>query len=252
MSALRFDNVTVRLGAQGAQNALAGVSFETAGGLTALVGPNGSGKTTLLRAAAGLTPLHAGAVTLDGAAVTEMPARTRGQSIAYLPQERRAAWSMPGRALVALGRHPYAGPLRRETGADRAAIERALDAADAQRFADRNVDTLSGGERARILLARAFAVEAPVLLADEPTAALDPAHQLSVLGALKGAAENGALVLTALHDLSLARRFADCIIVMDKGSIAADGAPDAALSDGILERVFAVRQNNGVLELAKP
>lgn len=247
MSALSFDNVTVRLGAQ---DAITDVSFAAERGLVALVGPNGSGKTTLLRAACGLTPLQAGAVTLDGAAVAAMPPRQRGRTIAYLPQERRAAWPMSGRALVALGRHPFAGPMRRESEMDRAAIGRGLDAADAQGFADRNVDTLSGGERARILLARAFAVEAPVLLADEPTAALDPAHQLSVLQALQDQAGRGTLVLTALHDLSLAARFAGRIIVMDQGRIAADGAPGEALSDEILERVFGVRRQNGDLALA--
>lgn len=248
MSALGFETVTVTLGERAA---LSGVSFSAeAGGLIALVGPNGAGKTTLLRAACGLAPLAEGRVTLNGAAVRSLAPRTRAKAIAYLPQERDTAWPMTGRRLAALGRFPYAGPLRRMSEADRAAVNRALAAADADLFADRPVDHLSGGERARILLARALAVEAPVLLADEPTAALDPAHQLTVMQALKDAAAGGALVVAALHDLGLAQRFADRVIVLDQGRVVSDGAPGEALSDAVLRDVFAVRREGETLVLA--
>lgn len=248
MSALGFDSATVRLGERAA---LSGVSFRAqADGLIALVGPNGAGKTTLLRAACGLAPLSEGRVTLDGAAVRSLAPKTRAKVIAYLPQERDAAWPMTGRRLAALGRFPYAGPLRRMSETDRAAVDRALAAADAAAFADRPVDHLSGGERARILLARALAVEAPVLLADEPTAALDPAHQLTVMQALKDAAAGGALVVAALHDLGLAQRFADRVLVLDQGRLVSDGAPGEALSDAVLRDVFAVRREGESLVLA--
>ncbi len=248
MSALGFNDVTVRLGERAA---LEHVSFEAApGGLIALVGPNGAGKTTLLRAACGLAPLSTGQVTLDGQAVRSLAPKARAKAIAYLPQERDTAWPMTGRRLAALGRFPYAGPLRRMSETDRAAVNRALAAADAQAFADRPVDHLSGGERARILLARALAVEAPVLLADEPTAALDPAHQLTVMQALKDAAAGGALVVAALHDLGLAQRFANRVIVLDEGRLVSDGAPGEALSDAVLREVFAVRRDGESLVLA--
>jgi len=248
MTALAFETVSVTLGGR---PALTDVSFAAdGGGLIALVGPNGSGKTTLLRAASGLVPMTGGAVTLDGGPVAALSAKARARAIAYLPQERSTAWPMTGRALVALGRHPYAGPLRREGDADRAAVERALEAANAAAFAERRVDALSGGERARILLARAFAVEAPALLADEPTAALDPAHQLKVMEALRGAAAAGTLVIAALHDLSLAARFADRVLVLDDGRLVADGTAAEALGARVLAQVFGVRREDGALALA--
>ena len=143
-------------------------------------------------------------------------------------------------AVVALGRHPHADAFSPLTEADRAAVERALAATATDKFADRAVTELSGGERARVALARALAGEAPILLADEPTASLDPRHQLVVMGLLAEAAHRGGTVLAIVHDLTLAARFAGRIIVMERGRVVADGAPRDVLTIKLIAQVFGV------------
>ena len=149
------------------------------GEVVALVGPNGAGKTTLVRALAGLLPCD-GDIALEGRPLAALSARERAQLIAYLPQGHVFHWPLPVASVVALGRHPHADGFAPASERDRAAVRRALDATGIQALADRSIVTLSGGERARVALARAIATEAPVLLTDEPTASLDPRHQLPV------------------------------------------------------------------------
>ena len=235
---LRLDAVGVSLGGQ---EVVRDVSASFARGrLVALVGPNGAGKTTLLRAIAGLLPCR-GAVSLDGQAVSGLPPRRRARLFAYLPQGHQAYWPLPVRDIVALGRTPHgAVDPARLPAADAAVVLRAMRAAGVIDLADRPVTLLSGGERARVALARVLAVEAPVLLADEPTAALDPRYQLDVMGLLAGAAAGGALVLAVTHDLGLAARFADEVVVMADGTVAAHAAPDAALAPDVLRAVFGI------------
>ena len=235
---LTLDSVRVALGGRAI---LHGVSAGLARGhLVALVGPNGAGKTTLLRAVAGLTP-HRGKVVLDGQAVTGLSAQRRAQAFAYLPQGHAAYWPLPVQDIVALGRTPHgARDPARLPAVDAAAVARAMHATGVAALADRPVTTLSGGERARVALARVLAVEAPVILADEPTAALDPRYQIEVMGLLAQAAAGGALVLAVTHDLGLAARYADAILVLHDGAVAAYGPPAAALDAGVLRDVFGV------------
>ena len=224
------------------------------GEMIAVLGPNGAGKTTLLRAIAGLVEAE-GRVTLGGRPLAAMTPQERARTVAYLPQGNVAHWPISARDAVSIGRMPHGGGAGRSSRADHAAIDKALAAADAAHLAERSVTELSSGERARVMLARALAVEAPVLLADEPIAALDPAHQLDVLELLAKAAAAGTTVLVVLHDLMLAARFAARVIVIDRGRIAADGPPSAVLDDALLSRVFgieAARVDHGATPLLVP
>jgi iron complex transport system ATP-binding protein len=210
-----------------------------AGEFTVLIGPNGAGKTTLVRALAGLLPA-AGRIDLNGRPLAGLLARERARHIAYLPQGHVFHWPMAVAAVVALGRYPHADAFAVLTDADRAAIERALKATACGAFAEQAVTTLSGGERARVALARALASEAPILLADEPTVSLDPRHQLVVMELLARAAHEGGAVLAILHDLTLAARFADRVLVMDRGRLVAEGPPRAVFTPERIAAVFGV------------
>jgi iron complex transport system ATP-binding protein len=216
-----------------------------AGEIVGLIGPNGAGKTSLLRALLRLVAPTAGQVLLDGADITADPPHRHARAIAYLPQGQTVAWPLTVRRLVALGRAPHRTAWSGLAAADEAAIERALMVADAAGFAERPVTELSGGERARVLLARALAVEAPVLLADEPMASLDPYHQLATVDALKKVAADGAAVIVVLHDLGLAVRTCTRLCLMDRGRVVADGEPDAVLTDANLAAVYRVAARRG-------
>ncbi|WP_298378892.1 ABC transporter ATP-binding protein [uncultured Bradyrhizobium sp.] len=212
-----------------------------AGHLVALVGPNGAGKTTLLRALAGLIPSD-GDIRIGGDALASLALRERAKRFAYLPQGHMVHWPLPARDIVALGRYPHgATDPARLSPKDIEAVLRAMQAVDVTEFSDRRVTELSGGERSRVALARVLAVEAPVILADEPTASLDPRHQIDVMQKLRNVADTGVLVIVVTHDLGLAARFADHVLVLSEGRLAAQGAPDAALSEAVLASVFRVR-----------
>jgi iron complex transport system ATP-binding protein len=231
---LHAGDVVVRLG-----NALIvdGASLDLrARELTVLIGPNGAGKTTLMRALAGLIPAE-GRIDVEGKPLATLTVRERARRIAYLPQGHVFHWPMPVAAVVALGRYAYGDSFSTLSDDDRRAVAKALAATGTEGFAHRAVTTLSGGERARVALARALACEAPILLADEPTVSLDPRHQLVVMQLLARAAHDGGAVLAIGHDLALAARFADRIVMMDRGRLVADGAPREVLT---VERIAAV------------
>ena len=212
-----------------------------AGELVALLGPNGAGKTSLLRGAIGLTAPTAGWARIDGEDSARMTPRRRARRLAYLPQNRPLAWPNPVRDVVALGRFSHGAALGRLRGPDRQAVERALVACDLDRLARRSTATLSGGELARVHCARAFAAEAPLLIADEPTAELDPYHQFSVMELIRRFVDRGGGALVVLHDVVLARRYADRFLWMKGGRIVADGPPAATLSAARLEEIYGVR-----------
>ena len=201
------------------------------GTVTAICGPNGAGKSTLLAALAGLIEPDSGAVELAGAPLPH--GRERALRIGYLPQAGEIAWDLSVAALAGLGRLPHGD--RGE-----APVAAALAAVGLRGFAGRPVSTLSGGERARALLARVLAGEPQWILADEPLAALDLAHQLALLARLRAAASQGAGVVLVLHDLALAMNHADRVLVLDKGTLAADGPPERALAAKVIVRVWGV------------
>jgi iron complex transport system ATP-binding protein len=210
------------------------------GQLTAIIGRNGAGKTTLLKVLAGLVAPHAGAALLDGADIGTWERGQLARALAYLPQERLVHWALTVRAVVALGRLPYQPFGAGESEADRAAIDAALTAMDAADLAGRPVPELSGGERARVLVARALAQEPRVLLADEPAAGLDPAHQLTLFRHLAALAAAGRTVVVALHDLSLAARFCHAVALVHEGRTLAAGTPPEVLSPEHLAAAYGI------------
>jgi len=210
------------------------------GHLVALVGPNGAGKTTLLRALAGLIPAE-GEIEIGGERLSSLPLRERAKRFGYLPQGHVVHWPLPARDIVALGRYPHgATDPARLSPRDAEAVLRAMQAVDVMEFSDRRVTELSGGERSRVALARALAVEAPVILADEPTASLDPRHQIDVMKNLRATADKGVLVIVVTHDLGLAARFADHVLVLREGRLVSQGAPAEALSEQVMADVFRI------------
>jgi iron complex transport system ATP-binding protein len=210
------------------------------GELVGLIGPNAAGKTTLVRALAGLQPPADGAITLDGRPLAAVAPRERARTLAYLPQGADPHWPVAVERIVALGRHPHLEPWQRPSPTDRVASDQALRAAGVAHLAARPVNRLSAGERARALLARALAGEPRLLLADEPVAQLDPYHQIQVMELFRTLARRGLGVLVVLHDLSLAARFCDRLLVLHEGRIAAAGDARTVLTPDLLARVYGV------------
>ena len=211
------------------------------GEMIALLGPNGAGKTSLIRGALGILPAKSGKAHLDGRDTRRLSPVERARTLAYLPQTRPLAWPNTVRDVVGLGRFAHGAALGRLSATDRAAVERALDACALESLAERATDTLSGGELARVHCARAFAAEAPLLIADEPVAALDPRHQYQTMSLIRRFVDNGGGALAILHDVSLAARFADRLIWMKEGRILADGPPAETLSEDRLASVYGIK-----------
>ncbi len=216
-----------------------------AGEMVGLIGPNGSGKTTLLQVLANLRAPRSGSVRYDGRAALEIGDRELSRRIAYLPQDGVVHWAMRVETLVALGRLPHRRPFQGPSVQDRDAVERALVAADAVSLRRRTMAQVSGGERMRILLARALAVEADMLLADEPIVALDPLHQLQAMELLRRNAHRGRGVIVVLHDLALAARFCDRLVLIAHGGVLVQGGPADVLSDSHLADAYGIEVARG-------
>ena len=235
---MRAERIGVRLGPR---QVLTGVSAEfRPSEVTAILGPNGAGKSTLLACLAGLRSPDQGQVWLGPDPILSMPPRLRAQKLGFIPQSPEVAWALEVEILVGLGRTPHIGArgLSREDGE---AVSRAMVAAGIEDLAGRDVTTLSGGERARVLIARALAGEPDWLLADEPLTGLDPGHQLDVAALFRAMAhDQGKGVIVTLHDLTLAARMADRILVLWDGGVLSDGLPERALSAEVLAQAYGI------------
>ena len=205
------------------------------GEITAICGPNGAGKSTLLSCLAGLLKADAGHVALDGEWLGRLRPQERARALGYLPQSPEVAWDVSVEVLISLGRLPWRGAPATEA---QAAIDAAIAAMDLEDFRHRPVSQLSGGERARALMARVLATRPGWLLADEPLANLDLAHAAALVHRFREQAAAGRGVVLVLHDLSMAMNHADRVVVLDRGRLAADGPPVQALSEDVIARVW--------------
>lgn len=247
--ALRFEHLSLTLRGRPVLRDVTG-EFSPAG-VTVILGANGAGKSTLLSCLAALRTPDSGAVTLDRQPLLAIPAMERARRIGLLPQQADIHWDINVRALVALGRLPHHGRWGR-SAADEAAIDEAMTQTDCTGFASRKALRLSGGEQARVLLARVLAGKPDWVLADEPLANLDPAHQLDAMACFRAAATAGAGVVLVLHDLTQAARIADHLIVMKEGAILASGPAADVLTPAVLEAAYGVRVHIGQDETGAP
>jgi iron complex transport system ATP-binding protein len=224
---IELRDVSVRFGSV---DAVHGVSLAVQSGeWLALIGPNGAGKTSALRAMCRLVAFT-GDVSLDGRSILQMSRREVAQVIAFVPQTPITPAELTVAEYTLLGRTPYVAYLGEEGRADRLAAQRALDRLELRSFADRPLGSLSGGELQRAVLARALAQEAPILLLDEPTTALDLGRQQQVLELVDSLRDDGLTVVATLHDLTLAGQYADRLVLLDRGEVVAEGAPEDVLS----------------------
>jgi len=208
--------------------------------ITAIIGPNGAGKSTLLRTLAGLVRSRDGRVLLDNLPLSHWSRADLARVLAFVPQERTVHWALDVRSIVGLGRLPHQTHAASESEADAKAVAQALADMDVAHLADRPVTDVSGGELARVLIARALAQEPQVLIADEPAAGLDPAHQLALFRCFTKIAQSGRTVIVALHDLSLAARFCHNIVLLRQGRVLAAGAPDSVLDASHLREAYGI------------
>jgi iron complex transport system ATP-binding protein len=219
--------------------ALAGVSVRVAAGeLVAVAGPNGSGKTTLVRAVTGLVPLAGGSVRVEGRALAEWRRAELARVLGVVPQREDIVFPLRVDETVMLGRYARLGPLGAPAAADREAVTSALTRCDALALAGRSTDTLSGGEWQRVRLARALAQVPSILLLDEPTASLDVRHEMEILELIRGLVDHGLAGLVITHQLNLAARFADRIVLLNDGRVVAEGTPPEVLRKDTLDAVF--------------
>ncbi|HEY0018486.1 MAG TPA: ABC transporter ATP-binding protein [Longimicrobium sp.] len=238
MSGWRCTGLTYRY-PESARPAVLDLSLEVpAGATTAVLGPNGSGKSTLLRLLLGILPPSAGTVAFGEKRVGDWGRDALARAVGVVPQGEETVFPVSVRELVAMGRYPHLGAWRREGDADRRAVEEAMRRCDVWDLAARPVPTLSGGERQRARVARALAQQAPTLALDEPTAALDVAHEMAIFELLRDLGHAGKTVLLVTHNLNLAARYADRLVLLDHGRVAAEGTPAQVLTRETVERVY--------------
>ena len=235
---IAFSNLLVRYRRQ-RQPALDGVSLDVpAGAITAVVGPNGSGKSTLVRALLGRVPIAGGTMSIAGADAAHLSRAEVARRVAVVTQREDAVFPISVRDYVALGRLPHRGAWSADAEDDRAAVAAAMDATEVSAFADRAIDELSGGEWQRARFARALAQGGDAFVADEPTTFLDVAHAMAVFDVLGRVAREGRAVLLISHDLNLVARFADRLVLLSRGKVAASGNVDAVMRADVLEPVY--------------
>jgi len=235
---IEFDDVAVRY-PRATVPASAGVTLEAKRGLvTAIVGPNGSGKSTLVRALIRRIPLERGTIRIDGALASALGAPELARRVAVITQREDLAFPLVVSEYVALGRFPHLGIWHAAAQTDRVAIDSSIEAAGIAALRERRIDALSGGEWQRVRLARALAQGGDAIVLDEPTAFLDVAHEMSVFELLHGLARAGKAVLLISHQLNLVARFADQLVLLHRGAVAAAGPPDSVMQAEILERVY--------------
>jgi iron complex transport system ATP-binding protein len=218
------------------------------GEIVGLLGPNGAGKSSLLKIVSGLLPPSGGDVHLDDRSLHLHSPQERARKVAYLPQQRELHWDLSVREVVALGRLPHRRAFQGTSHQDEEHIERALATLDLNELQNRHATRLSGGEQARVLLARALAQDPEFLLADEPTAGLDPKHRLHLLQKLSTLAERGLGTLIALHDLTLAARFCHRLVVLHNGRIHSTGPANDVLDENTLREVYEIRAHIASIE----
>ena len=235
---IEFVDVAVRY-PRADTDALASITLEARrGALTAIVGPNGSGKSTLVRALIGRIALARGAIRIDGAGTTEIDGAELARRVAVITQREELAFPLLVAEYVSLGRFPHLGIWHAAEQRDRRAVDESIAAAGVSALRDRRIDALSGGEWQRVRLARALAQGGDALVLDEPTAFLDVGHEMSVFELLHRLARAGKAVLLVSHQLNLVARFADDMVLLHRGRVAASGAPDEVMQAEILERVY--------------
>ncbi len=238
MTLLRADQLSVSIAGN---TIVSSTSFAVGKGeLVALIGPNGAGKTTLLKAMVGLVKTESGKVYYDDVEIGFNQQHRLARSIAYLEQNSRSYWSLTVENIVMLGRLPHLGRWQKPSATDREHVTHAMEVCDVSQFSKRVVTTLSGGEQARVMLARAFATNPRILLADEPVAGLDPAHQLDVMERLRELADGGTGIVVVMHDLTLASRYCDRMTLLFEGRVAAEGPSETVLSEQHLAKVYGI------------
>ena len=211
------------------------------GQFVGLIGPNGAGKSTLLRALSGIIRHQEGAVWLEGSDLASMSARDVAAMLALVPQIAPYTQGFTAFELVSMGRYPHLGRFQVESQADDRIAQEAMRLTEAEQFAPRTLDTLSGGERQRVFLARALAQQPRVLLLDEPTSNLDILHQLTILGLVRQLVDDGLTAIAAIHDLNLAARYCDRLVLLSNGQVATEGLPEEVLAPETIESAFGVR-----------
>ena len=236
---LNMQNVSVELGER---DVLKNVSADFhPGALTGVIGPNGAGKTTLLRALAGLLPVKAGRISLEGEPIESFDRKETARRVGYHGQKQEPTFPFRVDETVMMGRYPHLGRLSPETETDREAVDTALRDVDAAGLASRAINELSGGELQRVLIARTLAAQTPVLLLDEPFANLDVRHCLDILEILRAQAREGRTVVVSVHDLNLAHRYCDELLLLYEGEILAQGNTGSVLTPRLIEQAFHVR-----------
>lgn len=223
----------------GGESVLESVSLSAgAGEFVGLIGPNGAGKTTLLRTVAGAIDPERGTATVAGEDVHSLSSRAASRRVAVVPQDTSLDFEFNVRRIVEMGRHPYRSRWGGVAASDREVVERAMERVDVARFADRSITAVSGGERQRVLLARALAQDTPAILLDEPTGSLDVTRQVETLALVRDLTREGTTAVAAIHDLDLAARFCDRLVLLADGEIAAVGRPETVLEADTLSRAF--------------